>query len=192
MMTLDETVIYNAVGPSLAKASDWLKFTARRNLARDVLAALKANNLMVIPTSAVARVRADGAGARCCARPRRAGPARRRAHPRRSGSDRPYPEGQPVTVPQPLKRASIRLLVRIAAEDQGEGVVFRPAGRGRLALDGADFAVNRETFRVPSMHRLIAIEYPETGVWKVRLTDAGRDYLDRYEARRPAARKASR
>ncbi|MEV6033603.1 hypothetical protein AB0L65_20780 [Nonomuraea sp. NPDC052116] len=59
MMTFDETVIYNAVGPSLAKTSDWLKFTARRNLARDVLAALKANNLMVIPAHAVARLRAD-------------------------------------------------------------------------------------------------------------------------------------
>ncbi|MEU6783422.1 hypothetical protein ABZ912_29865 [Nonomuraea angiospora] len=59
MMMFDETVIYNAVGPSLAKTSDWLKFTARRNLARDVLAALKANNLQVIPAPAVARVRAN-------------------------------------------------------------------------------------------------------------------------------------
>jgi hypothetical protein len=59
MMTFDETVIYNAVGPSLAKTSDWLKFTARRNLARDVLAALKANNLQVIPAPAVARVRTN-------------------------------------------------------------------------------------------------------------------------------------
>ncbi|MEQ4717880.1 hypothetical protein [Nonomuraea sp. B19D2] len=59
MMSFDETVIYKAVGPSLAKTSDWLKFSARRNLARDVLAALKANNLLVIPAPAVARVRAD-------------------------------------------------------------------------------------------------------------------------------------
>ncbi|WP_162795851.1 hypothetical protein [Nonomuraea lactucae] len=52
-------MIYNAVGPSLAKTSDWLRFTARRNFARDVLAALKASNLLVIPAPAVARVRAD-------------------------------------------------------------------------------------------------------------------------------------
>jgi hypothetical protein len=97
-----------------------------------------------------------------------------------------------VTAPQLLKRASIRLLVRVAAEDQGEGVLFRPTGRGRVALDGADFAVNRETFRVPSTNHLISVEYPETGVWKVRLTDAGRDYLNRYQTRRPSARMAAR
>ncbi|MGR6915390.1 hypothetical protein ACU635_14190 [[Actinomadura] parvosata] len=59
MMSFDETVIYNAVGPSLAKTSDWLRFTARRNLARDVLAALKANNLQVIPAPAMTRLRVD-------------------------------------------------------------------------------------------------------------------------------------
>ncbi|MEV6033602.1 hypothetical protein AB0L65_20775 [Nonomuraea sp. NPDC052116] len=95
-----------------------------------------------------------------------------------------------MTAPQLLKRASIRLLVRVAAENQGDGVVFRPAGLGRLVLDGADYAVARETFRVPSEHRLLDVEYPEPGVWKVRITQAGHDYLARYEARRPAALKA--
>lgn len=59
MMSFDETVIFNAVGPSLARTSDWLKFSARRNLARDVLAALKDHQLLVIPTPAMARVRAN-------------------------------------------------------------------------------------------------------------------------------------
>ncbi|WP_113705466.1 hypothetical protein [Nonomuraea lactucae] len=96
-----------------------------------------------------------------------------------------------MTAPQLLKRASIRLLVRVVAEDQGGGVLFRPTGRGRLALDGADYAVARETFRVPSQHGLLDVEHPEPGVLKVQLTQAGHDYLDRYEARRPATRKVA-
>ncbi|MGR6915391.1 hypothetical protein ACU635_14195 [[Actinomadura] parvosata] len=97
-----------------------------------------------------------------------------------------------MTAPQLLKRASIRLLVRVAAEDQGDGVLFRPAGLGRVTLDGTDYAANRETFRVPRQNGLIVVEHPEVGAWKVRITQAGRAYLDRYEARRPAERKVSR
>ncbi|MFI9553688.1 hypothetical protein [Nonomuraea endophytica] len=58
-MTFDETVVFNAVAPSLARTSDWLRFTARRNLATDILAALKANHLVLIPAPAIARVRAE-------------------------------------------------------------------------------------------------------------------------------------
>lgn len=97
-----------------------------------------------------------------------------------------------MTAPQLLKRASIRLLVRVAAADQGDGVLFRPAGLGRLALDGVDYAVARETFRVPSDHHLLDVEHPEPGVWKVQITQAGRDYLAQHEARRPGVQKVSR
>lgn len=94
-----------------------------------------------------------------------------------------------MTAPQLLKRASLRLLVRIADEDHGDGVRFHPAGRGRVAVDSGSFAVARETFRVPSEHALISVDHPDPAVWLVRLTEAGRSYLLEHETRRPRARK---
>ncbi|MEQ4717881.1 hypothetical protein [Nonomuraea sp. B19D2] len=96
-----------------------------------------------------------------------------------------------MTAPQLLKRASIRLLAQIAEHDHGQGVLFRQGKNGRQQLDGTDYAANRETFRVPSKYKLIAVEHPEFGVWKVRLTHAGRNYLDERETRRRGGRKAS-
>ncbi|MER7365955.1 hypothetical protein [Nonomuraea wenchangensis] len=89
-----------------------------------------------------------------------------------------------MTSPQPLKRASIALLRQIADHDTGDGVLFQPAPRGCRRLDGTDFSTRDETFRVPSQLHLIAVEHPRLGVWKVRLTDAGRDYLTRADERR--------
>lgn len=89
-----------------------------------------------------------------------------------------------MTSPQPLKRASIALLRQIADHDHGDGVLFQPAPRGCRRLDGTDFSTRDETFRVPSKLELIAVEHPRLGVWKVKLTDAGRDYLAHADERR--------
>jgi len=89
-----------------------------------------------------------------------------------------------MTSPQPLKRASVALLQQIAAHDQGDGVLFQPAPRGCRRLDGTDFSTRNETFRVPSELQLISVEHPRLGVWRVRLTPAGRDYLAQVETRR--------
>ncbi|GAB2918350.1 hypothetical protein GCM10027203_17580 [Nonomuraea fastidiosa] len=85
---------------------------------------------------------------------------------------------------QPLKRAAVALLEQIAAHDRGDGVLFQPAPRGCRRLDGGAFATRDETFRVPSMLGFITVEHPRLGVWRVRITQAGRDYLTQVEARR--------
>ncbi|WP_431928625.1 hypothetical protein [Nonomuraea jabiensis] len=89
-----------------------------------------------------------------------------------------------MTSPQPLKRASVELLRQIADHDQGDGVLFQPAGRGCRRLDGSAFSPRDETFRVPSQLQLITVEHPRLGVWRVRLTEAGRDYVAQANERR--------
>ncbi|MEU6778594.1 hypothetical protein ABZ912_05280 [Nonomuraea angiospora] len=89
-----------------------------------------------------------------------------------------------MTSPQPLKRASVELLRQIADHDQGDGVIFMPSPHGCRQLDGTDFSARNETFRVPSQHQLITVEHPRLGVWLVRLTEAGRDYLAQANERR--------
>lgn len=89
-----------------------------------------------------------------------------------------------MTSPQPLKRASVKLLEQIAAHDRGDGVLFKPAPRGCRRLDGTTFAPRAETFRVPSKLGLISVAHPSAGVWQVRLTQAGHDYLGQVETRR--------
>ncbi|MEV1167384.1 hypothetical protein [Nonomuraea sp. NPDC049784] len=89
-----------------------------------------------------------------------------------------------MTSPQPLKRASVELLRQIAAHDQGDGVLFMPAPRGCRRIDGEDFSTRDETFRLPSQLQLITVEHPRLGVWRVKLTEAGRDYLTQADERR--------
>ncbi|WP_336214765.1 hypothetical protein [Nonomuraea sp. LPB2021202275-12-8] len=89
-----------------------------------------------------------------------------------------------MTSPQPLKRASIALLRQIADHDNGDGVLFQPAPRGCRHLDGTAFSTRDETFRVPAQLQLITVAHPRLGVWRVQLTDAGRDYLAKADERR--------
>ncbi|SDL74387.1 hypothetical protein SAMN05421874_12865 [Nonomuraea maritima] len=89
-----------------------------------------------------------------------------------------------MTSPQPLKRASVALLRQIAEHDQGDGVLFQPAPRGCRRLDGTEYSTREETFRVPSQLGHIAVDHPRLGVWRVQLTDSGREYLAQADDRR--------
>ncbi|TYB71182.1 hypothetical protein FXF51_01730 [Nonomuraea sp. PA05] len=74
------------------------------------------------------------------------------------------------------------LLKTIAEHDDGDGVMFDPAPYGRWTLRGSDYAVNRSTFHTLAVARGF-IDVGDGFTNPVRITQAGRDYLDHHQSR---------
>lgn len=89
--------------------------------------------------------------------------------------DATYAQRWPYEVHDPMRPASLALLNALALHDHGDGVLFTPTARGRWVLDGTEYAVNAQTFRVLERMRFIV-----TGgslAEPVHVTPAGLAYL---------------